>query len=346
MANQSANFVNLSAAADAMVNGAVIVPEFQNEIVDLVKRAGVLGQRIQNVPATGAISRFFEQNDIVDGAWSNTGSFNNGGSISPTPISMVRTERSLLIKAITSQINYSLFDMETVAQQANVFAQLKAKDLKDMVNGIIRLKDKGLWAGADTVSGNQVGGGATGVTALQFVGILNQISNTTTILSAASIVDGLRTAVAKLLNSVQYNVRPTAIYMNPMAIDYLEQEAKNANSAFKFIQTNITDGVVGLSVTGLVTAAGVLPIIPEPFLQMNASVGATPIAAAPANQNNYPFVILTEELVEYHYINTPNPRVFQLGTVANLNEQYVGVMFGAPVIKAAGYAHVAGVIQR
>lgn len=353
MAITGASF-NFAAAADYMVNGGIVVPEFQSEITDLVRRAGVFAQRIEYVPATGAPSRFFEQNDIVEGAWGNTGTFNgNGGNgqstnaINPTAIDMgsQRIEKSVTLKAITSQINYSLFDMETIGQQANVFAQLKAKDLKDMVNGMIRLRDKALWTGQDKVSGNTVGGGSTGAALLQFVGVLNQVQKTAVIASGASIIDGLRTQVATLMNDIAHLVVPTAIYINPMAADKLEQEARNSNAAVKFIQTDISDGKVGVRVTGLVTAAGVLPIVVDPFLTMNASVGATAVAAAPTNQNNYPFAIVCEDLVEMHYVKEASPRVFEIAMQNNLNEQYVGILFQAPVVKAAAYAHVVGVIQ-
>jgi hypothetical protein len=325
----------LFAAADAMVTGGIIVPEFQKEITDLVRRAGVLGQRIQYVPATGSPSRWFEEDSFTDGQ------FTDPHAIAPTAATFTRSEHSLLIRAITNEVSYSLFDMETVAQQAQ-FAYLKAKDMRDMVNGILRLRDKSLWNGNDTVSGLQVGGGNAG--SLQYVGLLNQLKNPVTIASGANIVDGIRTEVANLVNNTGYMVRPTAIYINPIGLDYLEQEAKNNSTAMRWIQSDITDGKVGISVTGIVTAAGVLPLIPEPFLSMDATIPGITAATAPAH--NYPFVILTEELVEFHYIGSKEPRVFQLGTIANLNETYVGVQFGAVTVKGASYAHSVGVIQR
>jgi hypothetical protein len=324
-------FLNLNAAADYMGNGAIEVPEFQKEILDLVRRNGALAQRISYVPATGSISRFFEQTAIADG------NYTDPRNINPTSTSPTRVEKSLLVKAVTNRIDYSLFDLETVGQQG-VFAQLKAKDMGDMVNGILRLRDKGLWLGTDTVSGSQVGAGAT----TQYVGLLNQVSTTkVTIASGSSIVDGLRSEVAKLVANSDFAIRPTAIYMNPLAIDALEKEVKNANGSISFIVNGVQDGVAGLSVTGIVTAAGVLPIIPEPFL----ATDAPQFSAAPAGQHNYPFAIVCEDLIEYHYIGSKNPRVFQLGTAANLNESYVGVLFGAPVVKAADKAHVIGAVQ-
>jgi hypothetical protein len=329
----NAQFTNLSAAADYMGNGAIIVPEFQPEINDLVRRSGVLGQRISKVPATGSISRWFDQTAIADGQYTDP------RTIVPTATAPTRVEKSLVVKAITNQINYSLFDLETVGQQGNTFAQLKAKDLKDMVQGVLRLRDKGLINGNDTVSGNQVGNGG-----VQFVGLVNQITKTQTILAAASILDSLRTQVANMVNDPLFQVIPTAIYMNPIALDYLEQEVKNSNNAIRYIGSDMSEVKAGLSVFGIYTAAGLLPIIPEPFLNMDQAIPG--IGAAPGGQHNYPFMIVSESLLEYHYVGSSDPRVFQLGKTNNLNESYTGIMFGAPVAKLAANAHTVGVIQR
>jgi hypothetical protein len=328
-----AQFTSLNAAADYMGNGAIIVPEFQPEITDLVRRSGVLGQRISKVPATGSISRWFDETAIADGQYTDP------RTIVSTATSPTRVEKSLVVKAITNQISYSLFDLETVGQQGNVFAQLKAKDLKDMVAGILRLRDKGLWAGTDTVSGNQVGNGGT-----QFVGLVNQITKTQTIISSASILDSIRTQVAAMVNDANFEIRPTAIFINPMALDYLEQEVKNSNNAIRYIGSDMADVKAGLSVFGIYTAAGLLPVIPEPFLVMDQVIPG--IAAAPGGQHNYPFAIVSESLLEYHYVGSADPRVFQLGRTGNLNEVYSGIMFGAPVAKLAANAHTIGVIQR
>ena len=60
-----AQFLDLQAAADFLGPGAVEVDRYQTEIFDIVRRRGVFGQRIKQVPATGHPSRFFEQTAIV-----------------------------------------------------------------------------------------------------------------------------------------------------------------------------------------------------------------------------------------------------------------------------------------
>ena len=60
-----AQFLDLLAAADFLGPGAVEIDRYQTEITDIVRRRGVFGQRVRQVPATGHPSRFFEQTAIV-----------------------------------------------------------------------------------------------------------------------------------------------------------------------------------------------------------------------------------------------------------------------------------------
>ena len=53
----NAKFTELYAAADYIGPGAIEVPMYQTEITDLVRRRGLFGQRIKQVPATGHPSR-------------------------------------------------------------------------------------------------------------------------------------------------------------------------------------------------------------------------------------------------------------------------------------------------
>jgi len=170
-----------------------------------------------------------------------------------------------------------------------------------------------------------------------------QITNTTTITSGTSIIDAIRTQAATLAASTTYNMlgKKMTLYINPLGLDYLEAEAKNSATMMRYIQSDTQEVMAGLTVDSIRTALGAIPIIPEPFLIKNAYG-----SAAPAGTNNYPFALVCEDLIEYHYIGSKTPRVFQMGTLANLNESYVGILFGAPVVKSPGYAHVLGNIQR
>ena len=117
-------FLDLQAAADFLGPGAVEINRYQTEIFDIVRRRGAFGQRIRQVPASGHPSRFFEQTAIV----SPTAAvgFVDPRNIVATAGSPTRVERSVPLKALVSQINYNLFDMEVGSQQSQ-FAFLQAK---------------------------------------------------------------------------------------------------------------------------------------------------------------------------------------------------------------------------
>src|SRR6202012_1654341 len=124
----NAKFTEISAAADYIGPGAIEVPLYQTEILDLVRRRGAFGQRIQQVPATGHPSRFFEETAIPEAAASSA--FVDPRNIVARVVSPTRVERSVPLKALVAQINYNLFDIERGKQQSQ-FAYLQAKDLAD-----------------------------------------------------------------------------------------------------------------------------------------------------------------------------------------------------------------------
>src|ERR1041385_356192 len=215
-----AQFLDLQAAADFLGPGAVEVNRYQTEIFDIVRRRGAFGQRIRQVPATGHPSRFFEQTAIV--APSAAAGFVDPRNIVATVGNPTRVERSLPLKALVSQINYNLFDMEVGAQQSQ-FAFLQAKDLADSVEGLMRTHDVALWNGTDTSLGTP--------TTVQYFGTIGQIAaggNTHTIATTESIVDGIKGVVAGMVANSSFEVRPTAIYANPVLLDLIDREVKTA----------------------------------------------------------------------------------------------------------------------
>lgn len=300
----------MAAAADAMGPGTIVTPMFQPEILDMVKRRGVLGQRVKNVPATGQPSRYFEQTRIV------TGIFQDPRSLQFTPTNdPTRRERYVTVKAIYGSVQFGLFDVETTRQQG-MYAMLVAKDIEDTVQGCLKTSDLALWNGSDT--------SLIAPTTLEYVGVLTQINRTATIASSARIVDGLKAEVAALMAQTQFAVRPTAVYVNPVLGDLIDQEERlNQRQIEKTMVTG------GLLVTALATQAGMLPIIPDSFLPNGPTGGST----TESGKTDYKAVILSEELVEYHYITQAEPRVFQLGLEGSLSTRYACVLFGAPVVK-------------
>ncbi len=319
-------FVDLMAAADYLGPGAVEVNRYQTEIFDIVRRRGAFGQRIKQVPATGHPSRFFEET-VIPSPTAAQG-FVDPRNISPTAVQPTRIELSVPLKALVSQINYNLFDLEVSSQQSQ-FAYLQAKDLADSVEGLLRTHDVALWNGTDT--------SLSAPTTSQYFGVIGQIEaggNTTTIGTTASIVDGIKGTIASMVANSSYQVRPTAIYANPVLLDLIDREMKTEYN----VVLNTVQITAGYTVKALSTQAGDLPLIPEWALSYTGVVGSGS-AVLPA-------YIVTEDLIEYHWLTDPNPRVFRLGTLNSLSQQQVVVKFGAPVVKGANFAHYEVKVQR
>ena len=320
-----ANFFDIHATADYIGPGAIEVPHYQTEITDIVRRNSIFGQRIKQVPATGHPSRFFEETAIPN---PGTSGFVNPRSIVAPVVSPTRIELSVPLKAIVAQLNYNLFDMELGTQQKQ-FAYLQAKDLVDTVQGVALAHDVALWNGNDTSLSTP--------TTLQYFGVAGQIAaggNTTTIGTTASIVDGLKSTVAQMVANTSFAVRPTAIYANPVLLDLIDREMK---TDFNVVLETV-EITAGFRVKALSTQAGNLPLIPDWSLAYTGTPGSG-TAVLPA-------YIVTEDLIEYHWLSEPNPRVFQLGLPGSLASQYVVVKFGAPVVKGANFAHYQVLVDR
>jgi hypothetical protein len=315
----NAQFLDLHAAADFLGPGAVEVNRYQSEITDIVRRRGVFGQRIKQVPATGHPSRYFEQTAIA--ANSAADAFVDPRNIVAKLASPVRAERSVPLKALVSQINYNLFDVE-VGQQQSQFAFLQAKDLSDAVEGLMRTHDVALWNGNDT--------SLSAPTSLQYFGAAGQIAagaNETDIAVNESIVDGLKAIIAGMVASSSYEVRPSAIYANPVLLDLIDREMKESFN----VVLSTAEITGGLRVKTLSTQAGELPLIPE------WSLGYTGVPGS--GSAVLPAYIVSEDMIEYHWLTDPSPRVFQLGLDGSLARQMVVVKFGAVVVKGPSYAH-------
>ena len=320
-----ANFLDIHATADYIGPGAIEVPFYQTEITDIVRRNSIFGQRIKQVPATGHPSRYFEETAIPT---PGTSGFVNPRSIVAPVVSPTRIEHSVPLKAIVAQLNYNLFDLELGTQQKQ-FAYLQAKDLVDTVQGVAVTHDVALWNGNDT--------SLTTPTTLQYFGVAGQIAaggNTTTIAATASIVDGFKSTIAQMVANSGFAVRPTAIYANPVLLDLIDREMK---TDFNVVLETV-EITAGFRVKALSTQAGNLPLIPDWSLAYTGTPGSGS-AVLPA-------YIVTEDMIEYHWLSEPNPRIFQLGLPGSLASQYVVVKFGAPVVKGATYAHYQVLVDR
>jgi hypothetical protein len=322
----NAKFTQIHAAADYIGPGAIEVPLYQTEILDIVRRRGIFGQRIKQVPATGHPSRYFEETAIP--APSATSGFVDPRNIVAPLVSPTRVENSVPLKALVAQINYNLFDMELGAQQSQ-FAYLQAKDLTDTVDGVLRTHDVALWNGTDT--------SLSSPTTAQYFGAAAQIAgagNSVSIGTTQSIVDGFKSTIAQMVSNSSFGVRPTAIYANPVLLDLIDREMK---SEFNVV-LGTKEITSGFTVKMLSTQAGDIPLIPEWTLPYTGTPGSGS-AVLPA-------YIVTEDLIEYHWLSDPNPRIFQLGVPGSLASQYVVVKFGGVVVKGASYAHYQVLVDR
>jgi hypothetical protein len=321
-----AEFKDIHAAADYIGPGAIEVQQYQSEITDIVRRRGVFGQRIKQVPATGHPSRFFEETGIPSPSL-GAGFVDPRNIVAPV-VTPSRVERSVPLKALVAQLNYNLFDLE-LGQQQSQFAYLQAKDLADTIDGVMRAHDVALWNGNDT--------SLSAPTTTQYFGAAAQIvagGNSATVGIGDSIVDKLKSTIAQMVANSSYAVRPTAIYANPVLLDLIDREMK---SEFNVV-LNTKEVQGGVTVKTLSTQAGDIPLIPEWTLSYTGTPGSGS-AVLPA-------YIVTEDLIEYHWLTDPNPRVFQLGTPGSLASQYVAVKFGGVVVKGANYAHYQVLVDR
>lgn len=318
----------IAAGADFLGNGAIEINMYEKEILDIVRRESILRQRIEAIPATGHPHRYFEQ--VLIGA----GQFSDPRNLNPVPTGPTRLERSVMIKAMVNQVNLTLFDIQ-VTQQQGVFTGLEAKDIEDCVNGIIIVAAGAYWTGTDT--------SLVTPTTDQYVGLLTQITLQFTVAAGASMVDGIKYAIASMMANVTFKPRPTAIYFNPILGHYLDTEAKAANI------TMASMVVAGVTVRGIESQAGVLPMITDPYLPQS-TVAAYGFAAPATGFKNYFAVIVTENMVVRPYISgntqNSNPQLFRLGLASSLSGQYVGIQFDAILCRGAGYAHAIVAVQR
>jgi len=328
-----AKLLSLDAAADFLGTGAIEVPEFDREIMDVLRRSSIALQRIEQRPATGHPHRYFEQTALA------SASAVDPRNLSATATGPTRVERPAFIKAVTAQSNLSLFDKDVTEQQGQ-FASVVAKDVDDIISAIEIKRASMFWAGSDTSMSSP--------TTLEWMGALSQITQQATIALGASIIDGIKSQVAAMLANQTYNIagKISAIYLNPLLADYIDQEAKASRITLDSVEV-----VAGVTVAAISTQAGKLPLIADPYMPTTAvSTAAYGFSATPSNAKGYYAAIICESEVEIPVISgkeyTPNPRLFQLGLVGNLSGQFVGVKFDTLIFKGAAYAHSVIQVQR
>ena len=84
-------------------------------------------------------------------------------------------------------------------------------------------------------------------------------------------MDGLKSTVAQMVASSSFEVRPTAIYANPVLLDLIDREMK---AEFNVVLSTMRDHGRDCRVKTLSTQAGDLPLIPEWALSYTGTPGS------------------------------------------------------------------------
>jgi len=292
--------------------------------------------RIQAMPATGQPTRYKEQtmiptNDIFVDPRSGV----SGGDFALSSINSNygRVEQSALLRAQVSGINYTVFDKQLVEQQGGE-EFLLAKDMNDMLYDMYRVQNQAIWTGnAANLSDS---------TKVQYCGLLTQITNTVNVANPWTIgcnpettviqyiTDAIRTKVAAQKSSLVWASFPTALYANPLTIDYINQSETARVGNFRPLNEGTMVIENGFEVDSVRTMAGKLPLIPDPYIPVTLDSGT--------GKYKHTIVAVNERLIERHYIKSPVPQVFKMSLTTNLMDNYVAVMFDTIIAKGAGTA--------
>lgn len=311
--NGSPVFMNFAPAADYIGTGALHVPVFERQIMDRTRKRGTLLQRVTTKAATGHPTRYFEKlaHDSKH-IWIDPRAIDHA-----LDTEIERVERSAYIKALVDGITFTLFDHE-VTQQQGLFGDLQAQDLAEVVSDMLDAQDRAVWTGtADDLMDS---------TKKDYCSLITQITKTGTIASDARLSGAIRDGVAALTYNKQYRATPSAIYMNPLDKAVLDNQELDAKDKIKTYDMEIDPGI---TVTGIMTAAGKLPIITDVYCPRGK------------------IAILDEHLLERQYVTTPNPRLFQIGGGENIKDQthdlatrYIAILFDTFIVRAPSYGHL------
>lgn len=295
-----------AAAADYIGTGAIEVPVFENTILDNTRKRGVLMQRVPAKAATGHPTRYFEKV-----AHDSKHKFINPRNIDHSlDTSLDYTEKSAAIKGLVDGLTLTKFDREVYAQQGSKFGDLSAQALQEMVTDMLDAQDRAVWTGtaADLMD----------TTNPEYCSILTQVKKTGNIAKGARITKGIIQNVAELMYNKQYAVHPSAIYMNPLDKALLDEQEMDEKDKVKTYDVEVLPGI---KITGIMTAAGILPIITDIYCPIGK------------------ILITDEKQLERRYVASAAPRIYQLGTEKDLAQRFIAVLFDTFIVKAAEYGH-------
>ena len=292
--------------ADYIGTGAIHVPVFERQIMDKTRKRGTLLQRVQTKAATGHPTRYFEKvaHDSKH-KWINPRQIDHA-----LDTEIDRIEHSAVIHALVDGITFGMYDREVTAQQG-LFGNLQAQDLSEVVTDMLDAQDKAVWTGAGT--------DLMDTTSNEYCSILTQIKKTGTIAKDARLTTAIQQGVAMLMYNKQYQVTPSAIYMNPLDKARLDAQELAEKDKIKFYDVEVLPGI---KINGIMTVAGILPLVTDIYCPVGK------------------IAIVDESLLERQYITTPTPRLFQLGTEKDLATRYIAVLFDTFIVRGANYGHM------
>lgn len=301
-----------AATADYIGTGAIHVPVFEQTILDNTRKRGVLMQRVAAKAATGHPTRYFEKV-----AHDSKHKFIDPRKIThdlDTEIDHV--EKSAVIKGLVDGLTLTKFDREVYSQQGAQFGDLSAQALNEMVTDMLDAQDRAVWTGtaADLMD----------TTNPEYCSILTQVKKTGTIEQGARLTKGIIQNVAALMYNKQYAVRPSAIYMNPLDKALLDEQEMDEKDKMKMYDVEVLPGI---KITGIMTAAGILPIITDIYCPVGK------------------ILITDEKQLERRYVASAAPRIYQLGTEKDLAQRWIAVLFDTFIVKAAEYGHMVVTIK-
>lgn len=306
-------------AADINTQHYLVFPEVDPIIKDILQRDTIIRNRIATKPEGTEVFRWVEQTAMATDA-----SFGDPRAIGTTVATYAtRVEKLAKLKSIQNRITYGLFDEELTKNGS--FSYILEKDMQDAIGDMLRLSNNAIWTGTDTSYGTP--------TTAQYMGLLTAITNTGTIASG-TIADAIKSQIAIMAARTDVTAFPTAVYMNPLTKDLMDKEENAKTDKMKYYDVEVVPGTV---VTGIMTAIGILPIITDNRIPVNAN------ATTPTSKD-HKIVLLNENMVVRHFlqgrdVSYSDPVVFKLGTTDSLVTDYQMVMFDNVVVNYPDKAH-------
>lgn len=316
-----ASFANQN-IADINSGHALVMPEMDPIIHDIVSRDTIMRSRIQTKPEGIETFRWVEYDQMARNA-----AFSDPRNINPTETNQpVRKEHSAKLKCITSRITYGLYD--SILTRNGTFPQVLEDDMRNALADCLGVSNSAIINGNDT--SYEV------PTTPSYMGLMTAVTQTATFNTVDLIYQQIRAQVAHMANK-KFGTKkafPTIIYMNPETLDLVENEVDNKQNNIKVYDVEV---VAGTKVPGIMTAAGILPIVADPEIPLNAN-------ATDPSKKDHKILLLNENYIVRHYltdgqVSYGDPVVFELGRTANLATDYVIFMSDNVVAEYGDVAH-------